>query len=239
VAAAGWLGAIRIVGNRAIASDALESALALHEAIGDGAAVDPYLLGLDTDRIRAAYLRRGFFAVTVTPTVEQRGARQVVIFTIAEGRRAVSRVEITGLPPEVAAAAARALVGLGDGEPFDYDAYDAARQPLADLVENAGYAHVRVNGAVTADPGGAIAAVRYAVEPGPRWKAARRSVAPSRRRSSPRPGWSRATSGSRRGSAAARCLPSARWKSRRPGAARAARSRSAAARPPAASSRRR
>jgi outer membrane protein assembly factor BamA len=164
----GQLGAIRIAGNRAIASDALESALALHEAIGDGAAADPYLLGLDTDRIRAAYLRRGFFAVTVTPTVEQRGGRQVVTFTIAEGRRAVSRVEITGLPPEVAPAAARAQVGLGDGEPFDYDAYDAAKQPLADRVENAGYANVRVTGAVIAEPGGAIAVVRYTVEPGPR-----------------------------------------------------------------------
>lgn len=166
--AGGQLGAIRITGNRAIASDALESALALHEALGDGAAIDPYLLGLDTDRIRAAYLRRGFFAVTVTPTVEQRGGQQVVTFTIAEGHRAVSRVEIAGLPPEVAPAAARAQVGLGDGEPFDYDAYDAARQPLADRVENAGYAHARVTGAVTADPGGAVAVVRYTVEPGPR-----------------------------------------------------------------------
>ncbi len=164
----GPLGAIRIVGNHAIASDQLASALALHEAIGDGAAVDPYLLGLDTDRIRAAYLRRGFFAVTVTPAVEQRGGRQVVTFTVAEGSRAVSRVEILGLPAEVAAAAARARVGLGDGAPFDYDAYDAAKQPLADLVENAGYAHVRVTGAVTAEPGGAVAAVRYTVEPGPR-----------------------------------------------------------------------
>lgn len=166
--AAGQLGAVRIAGNRAIASDQLESALALHEAIGDGAAVDPYLLGLDTDRIRAAYLRRGFFAVTVTPTVAQRDGRQVVTFTVAEGRRAVSRVEILGLPAEVAAATARARVGLGDGAPFDYDAYDAARQPLADLIENAGYAHVRVTGAVTAEPGGAVAAVRYTVEPGPR-----------------------------------------------------------------------
>jgi outer membrane protein assembly factor BamA len=170
--AAGQLGAIRIVGNRAIASDALESALALHEAIGDGAALDPYLLGLDTARIRAAYLRLGFFAVTVTPAVEQRGGRQVVTFTVAEGRRAVSRVEITGLPADVAPAAARAGVGLGDGAPFDYDAYDAAKQPLAALIENAGYAHVRVTGAVAPviESGGAVAvaAVRYTVEPGPR-----------------------------------------------------------------------
>lgn len=162
------LGAIRITGNRAIASDELEAALALHEAIGEGASVDPYLLGLDTARIRAAYLRRGFFAVTVTPAVEQRGGRQVVTFSVVEGRRAVSRVKITGLPPEVAPAAAGAAVGLGDGAPFDYDTYDAAKQPLTDLLENAGYAHARVTGAVTAEPGGATAAVRYTVEPGPR-----------------------------------------------------------------------
>jgi len=168
VASGEQLGAIRITGNRAIASDELEAALALHEAIGDGAAADPYLLGLDTARIRAAYLRRGFFAVTVTPAVEQRGGRQVVTFTIAEGRRAVSRVEITGLPPEVAPAAARAAVGLGDGAPFDYDTYDAAKQPLIDRVANAGYAHVRITGAVTAERGGATAAVRYTIEPGPR-----------------------------------------------------------------------
>jgi outer membrane protein assembly factor BamA len=162
------LAAIRIVGNHAIASDELEPQLALHEAIGDGAAVDPYLLGLDTERIRAAYLRRGFFAVTVTPAVAQRGGRQVVTFTVVEGRRAVSRVEITGLPAEVAPAAARAKVGLDDSAPFDYDAYDAAKQSLIDLLQNTGYAHVQVTGAVTAEPGGAVAAVRYTVEPGPR-----------------------------------------------------------------------
>jgi len=166
--AAGQLGAIRIVGNRAIASDELESALALHEAIGDGAAADPYLLGVDADRIRAAYLRRGFFAVTVTPAVESRGGPQIATFTVAEGRRAVSRIEITGLPSDVAPAAARARVELGDGAPFDYDAYDAGKQPLAALVQGAGYAHARVDGAVTSDPTGAVAIVRYTVEPGPR-----------------------------------------------------------------------
>jgi outer membrane protein assembly factor BamA len=165
---AGQLGAIRIVGNHAIASDALESALALHEAIGDGAAVDPYLLGVDTDRIRAEYLRRGFFAVTVTPVVESRGGQQVVTFTVVEGRRAVSRVEITGLPSDLAPAEARTQVALDDGAPFDYGAYDAAKQTLAARVQGAGYAHARVDGAVTSDPTGAIAIVRYTVEPGPR-----------------------------------------------------------------------
>ncbi len=85
-----------------------------------------------------------------------------------EGRRAVSRIEISGLPSDVAPAAARARVGLADGAPFDYAAYDAARQPLLALVQSAGYAHARIDGAVTADPTGATAIVRYTVEPGPR-----------------------------------------------------------------------
>lgn len=163
------LGAIRIVGNRAIASDSLESALALHEAIGGGGALDPYLLSLDTDRIRAAYMKRGFFAVTVAPRVEQRErGSQVAVFAITEGRRAATRVEITGLPPEVPPAAARALVELPDGAPFDYEVYDAAKQPLTELIENAGYAHVEVRGTVDGDPVAAVAAVRYDVHPGPR-----------------------------------------------------------------------
>jgi outer membrane protein assembly factor BamA len=168
VAAPEHLGAIRIAGNRAIASDALEPALALHEAIGYGTVVDPYLLALDTERIRAAYLRRGFFAARVTAEVRREAGGQIVVFTVVEGRRAVARVEITGLPPDVPAAEARARVALGDGAPFDYDAYDAAKQPLAARVENAGYAHAEVRGTVDADPVAAVATVRYEIVPGVR-----------------------------------------------------------------------
>ena len=162
------LGAIRIAGNRAIASDELEPALALHDALGDGATLDPYLLALDTDRIRAAYVKRGFFAVQVSAAVHPEAGGQVVVFTVVEGRRAAARVEITGLPPEVSAAAARARVELGDGAVFDYDAYDAAKQPLTALIEEAGYAHAEVRSAVHADPGAAVAVVRYEVVPGVR-----------------------------------------------------------------------
>src|ERR1051325_764944 len=138
-------GAIRIVGNHAIASDALEPALALHEAIGDGAAADPYLLTLDTDRIRAAYVKRGFFAATVAPSVEPPASgAQVVVFTVVEGRRAATRVVITGLPSELAPGTARALVELGDGAPFDYDRYDAAKAPLVAPLRNGG--HPRAEG---------------------------------------------------------------------------------------------
>jgi len=162
-----YLAAIRIEGNHAIETGALEPALALHEVIRDGRALDPYLLTADTERIRAAYVRRGFFEATVTSRVEHRADHaQLAVFTITEGRRAATKVEITGLPPELAPARARGLVALADGAPFDYDAYDAAKQPLTLLVENAGYAHAKVDGKVDADPSRATATARYTVEPG-------------------------------------------------------------------------
>jgi outer membrane protein assembly factor BamA len=167
-AAADRLGGIRIEGNRAIASPALERGLALYQAQHDGpAVVDPYLVSVDTDRIRAAYLRRGFFAVTVATRIDRDApAGPIVVFAIAEGPRALTRVEIAGLPRELTAAAARAKVALPEGAPFDYDTYEAAKQPLIALLRNAGYAHADVRGRIDSAAGDAH--VHYELAPGPR-----------------------------------------------------------------------
>ncbi|HSR96304.1 MAG TPA: translocation/assembly module TamB domain-containing protein [Kofleriaceae bacterium] len=161
-----YLEAIRVEGNRAIPDDALAPALALHETRRDGASVDPYLLAADTERIRVAYWKRGFFAAHVAARVERTDHAQTVVFTVVEGRRAATRVEITGLPPELPLARARALVGLSDGDPFDYATYDAAKLALKTALENAGYARAEVPGTVDADPAAATATVRYAVAAG-------------------------------------------------------------------------
>jgi translocation and assembly module TamA len=167
--AAERVGGVRLEGNHELATGELEPGLALHDAIRDGSAVDPFLLTADTERIRAAYLQRGFFAVQVTPRVDRAlGRSPIVVFTVVEGRRAATRVEITGLPGELVPAEARKLVALDDGAPFDYAAYEAAKQPLAALVVNAGYAHAEVHGQVIADPGAATAVARYAITPGVR-----------------------------------------------------------------------
>jgi outer membrane protein assembly factor BamA len=163
-----YLEAMRIEGNHALETGALEPGLALHEVIRDGGVLDPYLLTVDAERIRVAYLRCGFWDARVEHRVLHRGRAQIVVFTITEGRRAATRVEIIGLPPELPPASARALVGLGDGTPFDYDTYEAAKQPLTALVTNAGYAHAEISGKVTADPTAAIAMVRYEIRPGVR-----------------------------------------------------------------------
>jgi len=167
--AADRIAAIRIEGNQALPTGELEPALALHDAIGDGAAIDPFLVTADINRIRAAYLKRGFFEVQVTARVDRGGGGSpVVVLHVVEGRRATTRVEVTGLPPELATAQARALVALREGAPFDYAAYEEAKQPLTALVVNAGYAHAAVRTSVLADPTTATATLRYDVVAGVR-----------------------------------------------------------------------
>lgn len=155
---------VRIVGNRAIPTGELVPALGLTRDLDEGRPVDPYAVTEDTNRIRAAYLRRGFFNVRVTPRIE----RTLVVFDVVEGARATVQLATPGLPPEITPERARELIALRDGEPFDYDAYDAAKPKLLAALENAGYARVVLEPSVDPDPAGAVARVTYAVIAGPR-----------------------------------------------------------------------
>jgi outer membrane protein assembly factor BamA len=159
---------IMVEGNVALPDDELVPGLSLERARQGGRAVDPYQLSIDVQRIRTAYIEHGFFDVDVTSRVDVRGRQQIVVFTVVEGPRAKLRVVFNGLPPEVSEHAAREVVKLPDGAPFDYAVYDAAKQPLAVLVENAGYPNVRLDAAVLADRDTGIATARYAFDPGTR-----------------------------------------------------------------------
>ena len=163
-----WLADIRVEGNRSIDDDDLIPKLALRRAVGSGRPIDPHQLALDTGRIRAIYLRLGFFDVKVQARIDDRRGAQTAVFAVAEGRRARMEVVIKGLPPEVSEAAARALIETPDGGPFDYDIYDEARLPLQALVERAGYAHVQLEAYVSAERAKARAVAIYELSPGPR-----------------------------------------------------------------------
>ena len=162
-----YLADIRIEGNHAIAADDLIPKLALHRTEVGQRAIDDYQLQLDTQRIVTAYQKLGFFAVAVHPRIDKHGDAATVTFVVTEGPRATTHVVILGLPPEVPIGKARALVALDEGGPFDYDAYDAARAPLQQLVEDAGYARVKLDATVVADRAHAQATVEYVFDPGP------------------------------------------------------------------------
>lgn len=163
-----WLQSIELTGNASIERADLVPGLALERTRESGRALDPYQLTVDRDRIRALYLRRGFFDVAVEPRVTNEGGAQRVVFAITEGKRSKLSVVIQGLPPEVPEAKARALIAAKDGASFDYDAYEAAKQPMVSLVENAGYPHVEIDAAVLADRQRGVATARFAIRPGVR-----------------------------------------------------------------------
>lgn len=160
-----YLAAIRFEGV-SLGHDGLLSGLALKRNRDAGRSIDEYQLGLDTQRIIGLYQRRGYFSVQVTPRVERKGDATTLIFKVVEGPRATVSVVLTGLPPEIPYEEARALIPVENGSPFDYDLFDAGKSPLLATVENAGYAHARLDAQVLADRGKARATLRYAIDPG-------------------------------------------------------------------------
>lgn len=163
-----YLTAISIKGNTSIAADDLIPGLSLKMNADRELAVDDYQLQLDKERIITAYQKKGYFSVEVHSAIEHHGDAVQVVFTVTEGKRATTHVEIDGLPPEVPLEKARALIAIRDNGPFDYDTFDEAKDPLLLLVSDAGYARAHVEADVVADKLHAQATVRYVVYPGPR-----------------------------------------------------------------------
>jgi outer membrane protein assembly factor BamA len=163
-----YLAKIAIEGNSALSDATLLRGLSLYRAQQAGRGLDEYQLSLDISRIQGAYQQRGYLAVVVEPRITLNGDAATLTFKITEGVQAKSTVEITGLPPEVAAAEARELVKLAAGAPFDYIIYDEAKLPLIALVENVGYAHAELDATVLADRVKHRAILRYSIDPGPR-----------------------------------------------------------------------
>jgi outer membrane protein assembly factor BamA len=167
-----FLEAIRFEGNHSISSDDLRDGLALHHVEEHGAAPDPYLVAVDGDRIRGQYLRKGFLEVDVHSRVERHGEAVTVIYRIDEGQRATTRVVISGLPDDkdLPWQKVRDKLPLEDGQPFLYEPYDKAKEDLLAVVENAGYAHARLDAKVVADRANHEAVVQLAYDPGPKCK---------------------------------------------------------------------
>src|SRR5512140_911097 len=155
-------------GNHRLGDKTLMTGLALHRVLSRGGALDPYLVQVDADRIRGEYLRKGYLDVDVRSRVERNGDAATVIYTIEEGVRAMTRTVITGLPEDLPVATVRARLPLEEGKPFDYEAYDLAKDALLGVVQDAGYAHARLEASVVADRAGHTAIVELAYTPGPK-----------------------------------------------------------------------
>ena len=163
-----WVQSIEFEGNHELSDKALQGGLALHRAQDKGYGADPYQVQLDAERIKGQYLRAGFFDVDVVARVDRHGDAQTVVFTIREGKRAKTRVEIRGLPADVTAREVRSQLPLADGDPFDYQVYDDAKPMLLAVLQNAGYAHATLDASIDAEIATRTAVVELDFTPGPK-----------------------------------------------------------------------
>lgn len=162
--------AVNFEGNAQLGDQTLLTGLAQHRVLERHGAADAYLVQVDAERIRGEYLRRGYIDVDVRSRVERKGDDATVIYTIEEGPRAATRTVIRGLPDDVPRDQVRAQLPLEDGQPFDYEAYETAKPRLLGVVEDAGYAHARLDARVVADRAARTAIVELAYTAGPRSK---------------------------------------------------------------------
>lgn len=168
-----WLESIKFEGNRAIKDKDLREGLALRRVQKQGGSPDPYLVVIDGQRIKGEYLRRGYLEVDVRSRVERKGEATTVIYTIAEGPRAKTRVMITGLPPndpDLPESKVRDALPIEDGQPFSYEPYDKAKEKMLGIIEDAGYAHAQLNAHVIADRANHMAIIHLEYEAGPKCK---------------------------------------------------------------------
>lgn len=165
-----YLKAVRVEGNKKLSSKTLVAGLALERTRKAGRPPDPYQVEVDGDRIRGKYLRDGYLDIDVRSRVERKGDASIVTYSVEEGVRASTRVVIRGLPadPELPIAKVRAQIPIKDGEPFSYAEYELAKEKLMQVVEDAGYAHAKLDTTVYADRSKREAVITLDYEPGPK-----------------------------------------------------------------------
>jgi outer membrane protein assembly factor BamA len=140
------------------------------KAIADAQrSIDEYQLQLDTQRVIGAYQRVGYLGVDVKTKIDKAPNEDAatLTFEVTPGKRATSHLEFFGLPEGVDYKKVLDAVGVKENALFDYDAYDAAKEPLDELMQDSGYAHVRIESTVIADRTKARATLRWVIDPGP------------------------------------------------------------------------
>jgi outer membrane translocation and assembly module TamA len=166
-----WLESIKIEGNKSIKTKHLREGLALRRVQKQGASPDPYLVVVDGKRIEGEYIRQGFLEVDVRSRVERHGDKTTVIYTVQEGPRAKTRVMITGIPkndPDLTVEMVRDALPIKEGEPFSYEPYDEAKERMLGIIEDAGYAHARLNAHVIVDRANHEAIIHLDYDVGPK-----------------------------------------------------------------------
>lgn len=166
-----YLKGVEVEGNATVKDKKLTTGLALKRALSRGRAPDPYTVQLDGERIKGEYLRHGFLAASVQSRVDREGDASTVVYMVEEGKRAITRVTITGLPdqdPGLDYDKVRAALPLKEGAPFEYETYELSKDLLLGVVKDAGYAHATLDSTVYADRANHVAVIQLDYTLGPK-----------------------------------------------------------------------
>ncbi|HET9990007.1 MAG TPA: POTRA domain-containing protein, partial [Kofleriaceae bacterium] len=165
-----YLAAVKFEGNKKLKQDDLLNGLVLHRVEKAGRAPDPFQVSNDADRLRGQYQREGFFGIDVQSRIERDKDATTVIYKVEEGDRATVHVRIVGLPddPALPVAKVRAAMPLAEGAPFVYRTYDDAKIKVLGVVQDAGYAHAKLEATVDGDLPTHTATITLAFTPGPK-----------------------------------------------------------------------
>ncbi len=167
-----WLKTIKFEGNKEISRSKLKTGLQLRRVQKAGRAPDLYQVDLDRKRLQGQYAREGFFEADVQSRIDRETDEATVVFSIAEGERSRTKVAIIGLPddPDLTTKAVRDQLPIPDGAPFNYETYNLAKPLILGAVQNAGYAHAKLDAQVNGDVATHTANVTLAFTPGPKCK---------------------------------------------------------------------
>ena len=163
---------------------------------------DADLFAIDIKRIARWYNQKGFYEAQVKDVEEVRDSegRVKLIVKIDEGRRAIVRkVDFEGLgelEPKERSRVAEA-VPLHDGDGFDEDLYEKAKDVLQEQLKEIGFAQADVSGRVEVAPEAGTAHLIYSADPGQRFRFGK-VVVTGNRAISRRPASTGATSTARR-----------------------------------------
>jgi len=165
-----YLAAVKFEGNKKLKNKELLNGLMLHRIEKAGRAADPFHVSNDANRLRGQYQREGYFGIDVQSRIERDKDATTVVYKIEEGERATVHVRIVGLPndPALPEAKVRAAMPLAEGAPFVYATYDDAKIKVLGVVQDAGYAHAKLDATVDGDLPTHTAIITLAFTPGPK-----------------------------------------------------------------------
>jgi outer membrane protein assembly factor BamA len=121
----------------------------------------------DVLRIRVFYWKRGFRDAQVDTVVAKRGSDQVAVtFKIVEGRPTLTRnIRVTQTDSVFTDAQVRKLVELEAGKPFNLLALDSTVLHIRDVLQDRGYAEVRVDTSTQVDTAAHVADATITINP--------------------------------------------------------------------------